>query len=413
MKQVNKLGIFFLTTITILGINHRDILSEEIEINSHLIHQQILTVDSHIDWPIKQIITPNFDPTIRHQYGEKNSGQWDLVRMEEGKLDVAFMSIYTKQKERTEAGHLEAKEKALKMINLTKQMIKNNSGQVELALNPEDAYRLEKKGKKAIFLGMENGYPLGTNIDNLDFFFQQGIRYITLTHSLNNEIGDSSTDTKQEWQGLSPFGKEVVKKMNELGIMIDISHVHDDTFWDVIKLTKAPIIASHSSVRSIQDHPRNLSDDMLKAIAKNGGVIQICLLDDYIKELEQNQERIKAMEELEDQRQAFIRGKLNPDEVQELFANLTKVNQQYPKNKPTIADAVDHIDYVVQTIGINHVGIGSDFDGGGGLKGLEDVSQIAKITQELLNRNYSLAQIEKIWGGNLMRVFAEVQAKAN
>ena len=413
MKQVNKLGIFFLTTITILGINHRDILSEEIEINSHLIHKQILTVDSHIDWPIKQIITPNFDPTIRHQYGEENSGQWDLVRMEEGKLDVAFMSIYTKQKERTEAGHLEAKQKALKMITLTKQMIKNNSGQVELALNPEDAYRLEKKGKKAIFLGMENGYPLGTNIDNLDFFFQQGIRYITLTHSLNNEIGDSSTDTKQEWQGLSPFGEEVVKKMNELGIMIDISHVHDDTFWDVINLTKAPIIASHSSVRSIQDHPRNLSDDMLKAIAKNGGVIQICLLDDYIKELEQNQERIKAMEELEDQRQAFIRGELNPDEVQELFANFMKVNQQYPKNKPTIADAVDHIDYVVQTIGINHVGIGSDFDGGGGLKGLEDVSQIAKITQELLNRNYSLAQIEKIWGGNLMRVFAEVQAKAN
>ena len=201
--------------------------------------------------------------------------------------------------------------------------------------------------------------------------------------------------------------------MNELGIMIDISHVHDDTFWDVIKLTKAPIIASHSSVRSIQDHPRNLSDDMLKAMAKNGGVIQICLLDDYIKELEQDQERIKAMEELEDQRQAFIRGELNPDEVQELFANLMKINQQYPKNKPTIADAVDHIDYVVQTIGINHVGIGSDFDGGGGLKGLEDVSQIAKITQELLNRNYSPAQIEKIWGGNLMRVFAEVQAKAN
>lgn len=409
MKNLTKITIFSLSLIFSTFNYNKSLFSQTSLSKVEEIHQQVLTVDSQIDWPARQLRNPSFNPAILNTYGEENSGQWDLVRMKQGGLDVIFMSIYTSQKERTNEGHIKAKKTALQLIEITQEMIKNNSDKVELALNPTDAYRLEKEGKGAIFLGMENGYPLGKDIDNVEFFFNQGIRYITLTHFLNNEIGDSSTDQKQEWNGLSPFGEEVVKKMNQLGIMIDISHVHDDTFWDVIKLTKAPIIASHSSAKALRNHPRNMDEEMLKAIAKNGGVVQVCLLDNYIKEIKQNPEREKALAKLATQIQALRNGELNSLETEELMAQLRQIEQQFPKQKPTIADAVDHIDYMVKIMGIDHVGIGSDFDGGGGLKGLEDVSKMPKITEELLRRGYSLDDIEKIWGGNLMRVFTEVQ----
>ncbi len=397
-----------LLTVTIQSCKPQKTISER----SQEIHQEVLTVDSHIDWPINQILNPEFDPTIRHDSEDLKGGQWDLVRMQEGGLDAVFMSIYTRQKERTEAGHLQAKQQALQMIQLTKNLIKNNTEKIELALNPEDAYRLEKAGKQAIFMGMENGYPLGKDLKNVELFYDRGIRYITLTHTLNNELGDSSTDEKQEWNGLSPFGKQVIQEMNRLGIMIDISHVHDHTFWDVIQLTRAPIIASHSSARAIHEHPRNLSDEMLKAIQKNGGVVQVCILDDYIKELEQTPERKAAIQELEKEWETLKSGETKPEDIQKLIAKKKAIDQQFPKNQPTVEDVVDHIDHFVKVMGIDHVGIGSDFDGGGGVQGLKDVSEFPNLTQELLARGYTKAEISKIWGGNLMRVLAEVQKVA-
>lgn len=372
------------------------------------IHQSVLTIDSHIDWPILQVLNPGFDPSIGHKTGLVESGQWDLVRMEAGSLDGAFMSIFTPQQNLTDEGYAQAKNLASKMIDQTYQFLSDNSNRAAIALSPEDAYRLKTKGKRAIFLGMENGYPLGTNIEAVQSFYDQGIRYITLTHSKNNQLGDSSTDKQQQWQGLSPFGEAVVRQMNRLGIMVDISHVDDDTFWDVIHLTKAPIIASHSSARKLRDIPRNMDDNMLRAIKANGGVVQLCLLGDYIKAIPQNPQRKAALAQLADKQAAWLQGKLNQDEVTDLLKKLQAINDQYPEIKPTLADAIDHLDHMVSIMGIDHVGIGSDFDGGGGLSGIEDVSQMPNITQELLVRGYTPDDIRKIWGGNLMRVFDKV-----
>ncbi len=381
-------------------------------LTSEEIHEKVLTIDGHIDWPYRQFRYPDFQPNIRHQPGELDSGQWDIVRMEEGGLDAVFMSIFTVQKERNQQGHDRAKAEAIKMIEITKKMVESNSEKVELALNPEDAERLDKMGKMAIFMGMENGYPIGKDISNVKFFYDQGIRYITITHFKNNELGDSSTDEKQEWDGLSVLGEKVVKEMNRLGIMVDISHVHDDTFWDVIKLTKAPVIASHSSARSLENHPRNMSDEMLKAVKENGGVVQVCIFDTYIKKLPQTAERKKAIKTIEKEITAFRKGKLSQAKIEALKEKYRQINQKYPKNQPTVADVVDHIDYMVKVMGINHVGIGSDLDGGGGVLGINDVSEMPNITKELVARGYTKEDIQKIWGGNLMRVFSEVQKVA-
>ena len=406
MKSLAKIGIVSISMI-LVGLNGcTPPTSAEERIAE--IHDKVLTVDSHIDWPIQQFLNPDFNPSVRHPPGKWESGQWDLIRMQEGGLDAVFMSIFTPQRERTDEGHTKAKEIALQQIESTKKMVADNRDTAAIALTPEDAYRLEKAGKRAIFMGMENGYPLAKDLSNVKLFFDLGIRYITLTHATNNELGDSSTDKQQEWGGLSPFGEEVVKEMNRLGIMVDISHVHDETFWDVIKLTKAPVIASHSSARALRDVPRNMSDEMLKAIKENGGVVQVCFLDDFIKEMEQSPEREAALEELKEERAAWVRGELSQVEIERFREKYGQINQKYPKNKPTLAEAIDHLDYMVEVMGIDHVGIGSDFDGGGGLVGFDDVSQMPNITQELIDRGYTEAEIRKLWGGNLMRVFGEV-----
>ena len=398
------ISLIVVTEVSLLGCSSERSLSEK----ATEIHDRTLTIDSHLDWPIRQSGNPEFNPSIRNEPGLSESGQWDLVRMEEGGLDAVFMSIFTPQKKRNSEAYQQAKDHANKLIDLTEKLVADNSDTIAIALTPEDAYRHEKLGKKSIFLGMENGYPLGKDLENLQFFYKRGIRYITLTHSKNNDLGDSSTDERQEWGGLSRLGAEVVQEMNRLGIMIDISHVHDDTFWDVIALTKAPIIASHSSASALRDVPRNMNDDMLRAIKKNGGVVQLCLLGDFIKEMEQSPEREAALENLSAERAAWSQGELSSEESKALFAKYREINQKYPENKPTLADAIDHLDHMVEIMGIDHVGIGSDFDGGGGLIGINDVSEMPNITQELLARGYSEEEIRKLWGGNLMRVFDEV-----
>ena len=392
------------TEVALLGCSREQSLSEQ----ATEIHDRSFTIDSHIDWPMRQSLNPDFNPSIRNEPGLPSSGQWDLVRMSEGGLDAVFMSIYTPQRKRDRQAYQQAKDHANKLIDLTEKLVADNSDTLAIALTPKDAYRNEKLGKKSIFLGMENGYPLGKDLENLQFFYERGIRYITLTHSANNDLGDSSTDESQEWGGLSPLGAEVVQEMNRLGIMIDISHVHDDTFWDVIELTKAPIIASHSSASALRDVPRNMNDDMLRAIKKNGGVVQLCLLGDYIKEMEQSPERKAALEKLAGERTAWLQGELSFEEIEAFFAKYREINAKYPENKPNLANAINHIDHMVAIMGIDHVGIGSDFDGGGGLIGISDVSQMPNITQELLARGYTEQEIRQIWGGNLMRVFNEV-----
>ncbi|NEZ67187.1 membrane dipeptidase [Leptolyngbyaceae cyanobacterium CCMR0082] len=392
-------------TVYASNLSPIDVSSNLVSTRSKIIHQTVLTIDSHIDWPIRQSVNPEFDPGMGHGTGAPGSGQWDLVRMARGGLDGAFISIFTPQRELTAQGYAQAATLANQMIDWTYQLTVDYPDRVAIALTPDDAYRLEREGKRAIFLGMENGYPLGTDIEAVNAFYNRGIRYITLTHSKNNQLGDSSTDDQQDWQGLSPFGEAVVYEMNRLGMMIDISHVHDDTFWDVMRLTQAPLIASHSSARALRDVPRNMDDTMLRAIKENGGVVQLCLLGDYIKEIDQDPRRESALEALSDQQAAWLRGDLSDAEVADLLNQYRAISAQYPEIKPTLADAIDHLDHMVAVMGIDHVGIGSDFDGGGGLVDIADVSQMPNITQELLSRGYTPDDIRKIWGGNLMRVF--------
>ncbi len=412
MQKKRLMILLLILLATTLSTGWAQQSDDELARKTAEIHAKVFTVDTHIDWPSQQFRNPEFVPRQRHEPGQRGSGQWDLVRMKEGGLDAVFMSIFTSQGPRTDEGHANAKAHALKLIELTKKMVADNPDLAEIALTPEDAYRIEKAGKRAIFMGMENGYPLGKDLGNVKLFYDLGVRYITITHSRNNELGDSSTDEKKEWEGLSPLGEQVVKEMNRLGIMVDISHVHDDLFWDVIALTKAPVIASHSSAKALCDHARNMNDEMLKAVKKNGGVVQVCLLGNYIKTIPQNPEREAALRPFQEKLRAARRGELNEEEARKAWEDFQALNAKFPANRPTVQDAVDHIDHMVKVMGVDHIGIGSDFDGGGGLVGIDDVSEMPNLTKELLKRGYSEKDIRKIWGGNLMRVLSEVMKVA-
>ncbi len=257
------------------------------------IHEKVLTVDTHTDTPWS-LLSGDFDLSERHDY-YKDRSRVDFPRMEEGGLDAIFMASFVGQNTRNDSMYNIAFNKAMLQIDSIHSHLSNRNEIAEVALSPNDAYRLEKEGKRAVFIGIENGYPLGQNINNIQVFYDKGARYITLCHTKNNDICDSSTDTT-EHNGLSQFGYEVVKEMNKVGMMIDVSHISDSSFYDVIKASKKPVIASHSCARVLCDNPRNLNDDMLKALAENGGVIQMCILSDYVKTPDPYPERDSAFQ---------------------------------------------------------------------------------------------------------------------
>jgi membrane dipeptidase len=365
------------------------------------IHRDCLTVDTHCDTPMN-LMDSDFDLGVRH-----DKGCVDFPRMVEGGLDAEFFAVFTGQGPRNDSSYIKVHQLALRIFDAIHKNVEKNSKMAEMAYSPDDAYRLKKEGKIAAFIGVENGYPIGLNLSHVKEFYDLGARYITLCHSSNNDICDSSTDPKgPEHDGLSPFGYEVVKEMNRLGMMVDVSHISDKSFFDVIKTSKAPVIASHSSCRSLCSSPRNLTDDMLLSLKANGGVIQICILSSYIKTPEPNPELDAKMKELRDKYGDI--SVLSDDQKKEYRKERGEIQDKYRK-LATVADVVDHIDHVVQVIGIDHVGIGTDFDGGGGVEGCKSVDQMKNITIELLRRGYSKKDIEKIWGGNIMRVFREVQ----
>lgn len=373
------------------------------------LHDRILTLDSHADTPLR-LIEPGFDLAERHDPHETGS-KLDYPRMIEGGLDAVFFAAFVAQGIRDDDGHSRARELALEMLDAVWASAEKNSDIVGIALNPEDAAVLEAEGKRAIYLSIENGYPIGNDLKNVELFYNKGVRYVTLVHSTNNDLADSATDSGgPEHGGISLLGASVVEEMNRLGIMVDVSHGSDETFYDAIELSKAPIIATHSNARTVTDHPRNMSDDMLRLIAKNGGVVQLTMLSDYLRDAPQNPERDSAL--------ASLRASLKPSnemtegERKAARDQLREIRTQYPDPLATVQNAVDHIDHIVSIAGIDHVGIGCDFDGGGGIDGVFDASEVMNITVELVRRGYSEQDIEKIWSGNLLRVFAEVQAVA-
>lgn len=370
------------------------------------VHEKSLTIDTHCDTPMN-MLKRNFDVGRRN-----NTGKVDLPRMKEGGLDAMFFAIFISQQARTETNTRAAYDLAHKMIDTTVAAIGRYGDLAGIARNAEDALIMEKSGRRAIYLGLENGFPLGKELSRVEEFYRKGIRYITLCHSYHNDICDSSSDrAKPEHNGLSHFGRLVIMEMNRLGMIIDVSHISDKSFFDVISISLAPVIASHSSVRALARHQRNMSDDMIRALARNGGVIQICLLDEYIRDPDVNNERYRLEREMREKYDA-VKDTLSEAGLAAFRKEWTEMREKYPKDLPSVADYVDHIDHVVSLVGINHVGLGSDFDGGGGLAGCNDVSEFPNITRELLKRGYSENDIAKIWGGNFFRVFRKVESIA-
>lgn len=319
-------------------------------------HSRFITLDSHCDTPM--LFAEG--ATI----GKKSkSGKVNLPKMVEGKLDVACIVAYLKQEERDELSLLKATDKAVEIIEQIKRQASGYAEVVEVAYTSQDIFRIKQAGKKALMIGIENGYAIGKDLANIARFKEMGVIYITLCHNGDNDLCDSAKGNS-EWNGLSPLGKEAVHEMNRLGILVDVSHASEKTFYDIIKESRLPVIASHSSSRSLCNHPRNLTDDQLKALAENGGVVQVCLYDGFLRE----------------------------------------------DGKATVKDIVAHICHITKLIGVDHVGIGSDFDGGGGFPGCDGSNELINITKALLEAGFTEADLQKIWGDNFLRVMHIVQS---
>ena len=380
--------------------------------NGTQFHHELFTIDTHCDTPLHMADT-TFDIGVRHIPGGEGSGKIDLPRMRDGGLDAEFFAAFVGQRARTAENYTWAQNRVDHLISLVKDMCKRYPEMIAFADKPEDAYENNDAGLLSAYIGIENGFALGMDIENVKRYYDMGVRYITLCHTSNNDICDSSTDKKgPEHDGLSDYGRQVVREMNRLGMIVDVSHISDKAFFDVIGETTAPVIASHSSVRAVCDNPRNLTDDMITALAENGGVIQICIFTDYVKTPAPNTERDSAFAALWNKYDNWEKSE-DPEIRKKLRREYHEIDAMYPKEKATVADLVDHIDHVVELVGIDHVGIGTDFDGGGGIDGCDEVSEMPNITIELLRRGYSKEDIEKIWGANFMRVFREVERIAN
>ena len=339
------------------------------------IHERIIILDTHNDIDVK-----NFKSTYNYSIDTKN--QVNIPKMIKGGLDVSWLIVYTKQGPLDNNGYLKAKENAFSKFNAIQRLVYLYApDQIELATSSNEVKQIIETGKKVAMIGVENAYPIGLDTAYVKKFYDMGARYMSLAHNGHNQLSDSNTgefDNTSLHNGISELGKQVIEKMNYYGMMVDISHPSKEAIRQTIQHTKAPVIASHSSARNLSNHPRNLDDEQLKWIKENGGVVQVVALDEFLN-------KTKHEAHLE-----------NP-----------KLNSPVD-----LSDFVDHIDYIKNLIGIDHVGISSDFDGGGGIEGWQDASQTFNVTLELLKRGYSENEISKIWSGNLLRVLDETEKLA-
>jgi len=460
-----------LVPIAVAAIQQASEKPDPIVTKALAIHKDAITLDTHVDIGGADYATTKLDP------GAPTSPlKCDLTKMEKGGLKGAFLAVYVGQGPLDEAGYARAYEQAMvkfaALKRLTEQMYPDRCA---FAASPADVERIAKTGKRVIMTGVENGYPMGKDLANLKKFYDLGARYVTLSHSGNNQLADSSSAREPLNNGLSDLGKQVVVEMNRLGMMIDVSHIAEKSFWDIIAITKAPIIASHSGSKAITDVDRNLTDEQLKALTKNGGVVQTVALAGYLKK--DDPARTAAIAKLREEIGLPARGgrgggggrggagaaapagagagaaagagagagvaagagaagagargatgtgggggrsataamtdeqRADYDKKTALLQERMKeVDAKYPP--ASLKDFVDHLDHAVKVAGIDHVGIGTDFDGGGGIPGFNDDADSPNVTIELVRRGYTAEQIKKIWGGNLLRVWRDVEKVA-
>ena len=389
------------------------------------IHDRVIALDTHAD-----INPDNF--TRQRNYTQRLETQVNLPKMKEGGLDAAFFIVYVGQGPQTEEGYAAAYKQAIAKFDAIHHFTKEIApGDIELALTAEDVRRIAKSGKKVALIGVENAYPLGTDIGRVKEFYERGGRYMSLAHNGHSQLADSNTgerDGKWQHNGLSDLGRKAVAEMNRWGIMIDVSHPSKAANLQAIALSKAPVIASHSAARALADHSRNMDDEQLEALKKNGGVIQTVAFASYVKvNKPDSPERAAAVAALRKEFGLPAPGAgpgggggrggglnaLTADQRAKFDARMAEIDKKTPADpRATVADFVNHIDYLVKKIGLDHVGISSDFDGGGGVVGWNGAEDTFNVTLELVRRGYTEEQIGKMWSGNLLRVMADVEKVA-
>ena len=419
-----QLKLTFLLLFSSMFILNAQIQEKEILEKAKKIHEKVITIDTHNDINIK-----NF--TAAKNYTMDLSTQVNIPKMEEGGMDVSWLIVYTGQGDLTEKGYKAAYENAISKFEaihrLTEEIAPDKIG---LATNSDEVRKLVSEGKKVAMIGVENAYPVGTDLDRIKEFYDRGARYMSLSHNGHSQFSDSNTgEENDEWlyHGLSDLGKEAIKEMNKYGIMIDVSHPSKEAIKQMFELSKAPLIASHSSSRALCDHSRNLDDELLALFKEHGGVVQTVAFRSYL-----NTEKDEAFEaeskKVYEKKAEEMNFKILPrDSIKELseekqdeyyetyrevqIASQPAIEKLKDKVDPvSVSDFVDHIDYLVEKIGIDQVGISSDFDGGGGIDGWNDASETLNVTIELVKRGYSQEEIAKLWGENLLRVLDEVEA---
>jgi membrane dipeptidase len=374
------------------------------------IHERVMTLDTHVD-----INPANF--TQERNYTQRLNTQVDLPKMEAGGLDAVFLIVYVGQRQDfTPEGFAQAYRAAMEKFDAIHRLVTEIApDRIGLARTAEEARRIYASGRKVALIGVENGYPLGTDLANVRKFAELGARYLSLAHNGHNHLSDSHTGERDGvWMhgnGLSDLGRQVIAELNRWGIMVDVSHPSKGSMMQTLEVTRAPVIASHSAVRALCNHSRNLDDEQLLALKRNGGVVQIVAFAGYVKCPPESPERQQAL--------AALRAEFNltgppqnlpPEQRARYQERLNQINQQFPPPpRATVADFVDHIDYAVKLIGIDHVGISSDFDGGGGVEGWNNAEETFNVTLELVRRGYTEEQIAKLWSGNLLRVMEETE----
>jgi membrane dipeptidase len=375
------------------------------------IHERVLTVDTHVDIPLDYATQKN-DP------GGFSALQVDLPKMRAGGLDAPFFIVYTPQGPLTPQGYAEAASVAATRLNAIKRLVAAYPDQIALATTAEQARRIARSGRRVAFIGMENAYPVGPELASVDDWAAAGVRYAGITHFGHNQFGDSSNpnadlgDTAEKWGGLSPLGRDLIAALNRAGIMVDVSHAGRETMMQTVELSAAPIIASHSGVKALADSPRNLDDEQLRALAAKGGVAQIVALDVYLKPFTAAQTAARDKIRVEMKLTTPAARDAMTDDLKAVYEARMKAEVWSISARASVKDLVDHIDHAVKVAGIDHVGIASDFDGGGGIDGWQDASETFNVTAELVRRGYTEEAIAKIWGGNLLRVLDEAQKTA-
>jgi membrane dipeptidase len=373
------------------------------------LHQRLITLDSHLDTPAS-LDLPGWSIEKEHDV-HRDYTQVDLPRMKRGGLDGGFWAIYTPQGPLTQEGFRKARDFAIMRGVSIREMVASDPASFQLALEAKDAASIAAARKRIVYMSIENAYPLGEDVSLLKTFYDMGVRVSGFAHFAHNQFADSSTDPskKPRYGGLSPLGKELLKEMNRLGIVPDASHSSDQVLDDLLALSTTPVLLTHSGCKAVFDHPRNIDDDHLRALAAKGGVIQMNAYGGYLRASKPNPQRQEALKALNGQMREDVR--LTAEKRAELLAKRQEIDRLYPEtDRPDFDDFMAHMLHALKIAGPDHVGIGLDWDGGGGVAGMEDVVDLPRITAALLKAGYSESDIQKIWSGNVLRVLAAAEA---